>query len=228
MARVPSAMASSIARKNLMALTGLLLCCFLLVHVLGNLPLLLPGAQGQEAFNQYAELLSGLAVVKIAGIVTLSGMVIHALLALALTWRARGSSNGAVVKSPSRPTSTWSSRFAWATGLTLAVFLVVHLWNFWWPYKFGGDSVPNDVWGRRDLYGLVQSTLSNPVYAAFYGLSMLALAAHLRHGVVSALRSLGLHPPGLTRAANVAGSIFTAFVACAFIAMIVMVFLTQR
>ena len=49
----------TLSRKNLMALTGLFLCLFLLIHLFGNLQLLLPAEVAQWQFNFYSKLLSG-------------------------------------------------------------------------------------------------------------------------------------------------------------------------
>ena len=87
--RVARVMHSTIARKNLMAVTGLMLCLFLLVHVLGNAPLLLPATLGAAMFNRYAELLSGLLLIEVAGVITLLSIALHAGLALVLEKRAR-------------------------------------------------------------------------------------------------------------------------------------------
>lgn len=207
-----------------MAVSGLFLCLFLLVHVLGNSPLLLPGGRGQVAFNHYAELLSGLLLIKLAGLVTLAAIGLHAALALSLAWRARVLSGTSARVSPSPATSRWSSRFMGATGALVLVFLVVHLWDFWWPYKFGGDSLPLDPAGRRDLYTLVGSKLGGAGHAALYLLTLLALGVHLRHGVWSGLRSLGLHAPGLARAARLVGTAFGVLVAAAFAAMVLVAY----
>jgi succinate dehydrogenase / fumarate reductase cytochrome b subunit len=113
------------------------------------------------------------------------------------------------------------------SGVVLLVFLAVHLCDFWYPYKFAGPGVGDDAAGQRDLYGLVVSVLGRGAHAAFYVVAMLALGVHVRHGVYSGFRSLGLYPPGLARVARAAGTAFAALVTACFVAMAVSVFLRQ-
>jgi succinate dehydrogenase / fumarate reductase cytochrome b subunit len=220
-------MHSSIARKNLMAVTGLMLCLFLLVHVLGNVPLLLPATQGRAMFNRYAEVLSGLPPIEVAGVITLASVALHAGLSLVLEKQARAAVGRRPVARPRPATSAWHARFMWATGLLVLLFVGVHLCDFWYPYKYGADALGRDALGQRDLYGLVASMLGASGHAGFYVLSTLAVGVHLQHGVHSALRSLGLHPPGLSRLARGLGTAFAMAVTLAFVAMTAAVFLRQ-
>ena len=225
--RVARVMHSTIARKNLMAVTGLMLCLFLLVHVLGNAPLLLPATLGAAMFNRYAELLSGLLLIEVAGVITLLSIALHAGLALVLEKRARSAAGRRPVTNPNPATSPWHSRFMGATGLLVLAFVGLHLWDLWYPYKYGGDAVGRDALGQRDLHGLVASVLGGSGRAAFYVLSTLALGVHLRHGVHSGLRSLGLYPPGLARLARGLGTTFAMAVTLGFVAMTAAVYMRQ-
>ena len=72
-----------------------------------------------------------------------------------------------------------------------AVFLLVHLWNFFVPARFGDlEGVPNKEY--LNLYSEVALAFKNPIYVALYVISMVALAYHLIHGFQSAFQSLGL------------------------------------
>src|SRR5690349_10017623 len=77
--------ASTLMRKTLMALTGLFLCFFLVIHLLGNLQLLLPAAQAKQSFNGYSQLLSGNIFIKIISYVLYASIIIHCLDALVIT-----------------------------------------------------------------------------------------------------------------------------------------------
>ena len=87
-------LSSSIGRKLLMALTGLFLILFLVVHLIGNLQLL-KDDQGQ-AFNIYAEFMTSNILIKIIGIVNYTLILVHIIWAILLSRKnssARGSQN---------------------------------------------------------------------------------------------------------------------------------------
>ena len=220
-------MLSTVARKNLMAASGLFLCVFLLVHVIGNAPLLVPEGRGREAFNRYAEVLSEFAPIRVASLLTFLAVALHALQALVLTQRARTAAGQRIRGAPRSALGGWPSRVMGATGLLVLAFLVLHLWDFWYPYQFLPAEVGTDAAGQRDLYGLVAGTLGHWAHAAAYVAGVLALGAHLHHGVAAASRSLGLYPPGLARRAHWVGVSFTAIVTIAFVAMTLVAFVQK-
>lgn len=221
-------MLSSIARKSLMALTGLFLCLFLIVHVLGNTPLLMPAEEARLPFNRYAEVLTGLTVIKVASVVTMAVILLHTALGLVLTVRSRRAGAGGYAVSAAQETSPWYSRAMGLTGALLFVFLLVHLWDFWYPYKFGGDALLNDSAGQRDLYEVVVAASQRWWHAAFYVVCMAALGFHLHHGVYSASRSLGLYHTGFARWVRYVGLGFAIVVCGLFAAMSVYLFFMSR
>lgn len=177
---------SSIGRKMVMALTGLGLSGFLLVHMSGNL-LLLCGAQ---SYNIYAHKLISNPLIEFAegGLVAMFGL--HILLAISLTRQNRDSR-------PDRYQSCargnkrvgLPSRTMIYSGLLILVFLVLHLISF----KYGTVyMVTYDGLEVRDLYKLVLEKFKDPVYVGWYVFSMAVLAMHLSHGIASVFQSLGL------------------------------------
>ena len=212
-------MSSSIARKSLMALTGLFLCLFLVVHVAGNLPLLLPAEEARVVFNGYAAFLTGLTIIKVASLFTMAAILFHSVLGVLLVMRSRKARAGGYAVDAESSTSPWYARAMGVTGALLFVFLVVHLWDYWYPYQFGTDAVGSDTAGQRDLYGIVTTSSRSGWHAGFYVVCMTALAFHLHHGVYSASRSLGLYSRGFARLVKYAGLIFATLVSGAFAAM---------
>lgn len=219
-------MLTTIAAKIWMALTGLFLCSFLLVHLLGNLQLLLPLPQAQLQFNQYAEFLSGLVVIKVAAYGTYAAILGHSALAWVLTMRNRRAAGEAREHVRDPELAPWYSRWMGVLGTILLLFLVVHLKDFWYPFKFGGD-LPSDSAGRRDLYGLVESTFQQTLSVIFYLVAMFALGFHLVHGVYSGLRTLGLSHPGYARWARRLGVVFAIVVSVGFAVMPVYIYLMR-
>lgn len=220
-------MLTTVARKTLMALTGLFLCVFLAVHLLGNLQLFLPEETARRQFNWYAHVLSGQPVIKVAAWLTYLSVIAHSVWALILTVRnRRAAGRRYAAASPAREAS-WVSRSMGVLGLIILLFLFVHLSDFWWPFKFGGELAVDDF-GHRDLYGLVVRAFAHPWRVVFYATAMGALGFHLAHGISSGLRSLGLHHRGYTWALRWLSVGFAIVVSAGFAAMPLYLFATRN
>jgi hypothetical protein len=74
-----------LSRKNLMALTGLFLCLFLVIHLFGNLQLLLPAEVARWQFNLYSKLLSENILIELISYVLFASILAHAIYALLIT-----------------------------------------------------------------------------------------------------------------------------------------------
>jgi succinate dehydrogenase / fumarate reductase cytochrome b subunit len=184
-------LSSTLGRKLLMALTGLFLILFLLVHLIGNLQLL--KNDNGEAFNVYAKFMTSNPVIKIISYVNYACFIIHALWALLLTIanrKARGTQRYAVSKN----SSPWTSRNMGILGTLILIFLVIHLRTFWYEMHWGG--IPTVTYGDeevKDLYTIVDAAYAQLWYVVLYVVSMLVLAFHLWHGFVSSFQTLGLN-----------------------------------
>lgn len=212
---------SSVARKNIMALTGLFLCLFLVIHLLGNSLLLLPPETAQASFNKYAKILSSLTVIKLAAYVTYASILIHAWMAWSLARSNRSAAGHSPVAGTIHSPSPWYTRYMGILGVVLLVFIVVHMWDFWYPYKFGGDAVATDAHGNRDLYGIVVRSLSRGWYVALYLVAMVALGLHLFRGLYHGFRSLGLHHPFYAALTKRLSQAFAIGISASFAAMCV-------
>lgn len=183
---------SSLMRKTLMAVTGLFLCFFLVIHLLGNLQLLLPEAQARESFNGYSQLLSGNIFIKIISYILYTAIMVHGIDALVITIKNRKTA-GKYIYDGRGVSSKWYSRNMGILGTFILVFLVFHFKDFWYRYKFG--ALPLDASGNKDLYSIVIGVYQDWWYVLFYVFSMFALGFHLLHGFFSAARSLGVYHP---------------------------------
>ena len=186
-----NALNTTIIRKVLMAITGLFLSFFLVIHLAGNLQLLLPPETAQTQYNAYSHLLSGNYIIKFISIVLYVSILAHALFALVLTilnWKAGGSKYAIDRR---RQVSGWITRNMGILGSLIFVFLVVHLANFWYVYKFGHPAL--DAAGNKDLYTIVVELYKEPLYVVVYVVAMFILGFHLWHGFQSAFRTLGLY-----------------------------------
>jgi len=210
---------SSVGTKVLIALTGLALFGFLIVHLAGNLLLL----AGPEAFNSYSHKLISNPLIYLAE----AGLAAIFLLHVWKAVRNVGHNTAArparyAVKKPAGHTSrkTLSSSTMILSGVTIFVFLVLHLKTF----KFGAwyDAAEPGV---RDIYRLTIEVFQRPGYVIWYVIAMVLVGMHLRHGITSALQSLGAIPAGMTRRVLTAGAIIAAIIAGGFAFIPVWVYL---
>ena len=194
---------SPIGKKLITGITGLGLTFFVLMHMIGNLSMF----SGDDAYNQYAHFLASLGPVLYA---IEAGLLLfflaHAVngIKIWLGKRKARPQGYKVYKSAGKPSmQSSSSRSMAITGLILLTFLVFHLFSF----KFGPGGPGNadtayltviDGVEMRDLAQLVREKFATTGYTFGYTAIMLLLIVHLRHGVWSALQSLGAMRPSLS------------------------------
>ncbi len=189
---------STIGMKFLMAATGLLLVGFLATHLAGNF-LLLPFIGGQEAFNEYAYMLTSkgpLIWAAEAGLLTL--FIVHIVCAIRtkmISSSARGDQTYVVRKTHGK--STASSRFMLHTGGIIFVFLIVHLVTFKFGKEYQLEATATHP-AMRDLYRTVVELFAIKAYSIYYIISMILMGMHLNHGFQSAFQTLGLNHPRYT------------------------------
>jgi succinate dehydrogenase / fumarate reductase cytochrome b subunit len=216
---------STLMRKTLMALTGLFLCFFLVIHLLGNLQLLLPAVQAKESFNGYSQLLSGNIFIRIISYVLYTSIIVHCLDALMITLKNRKTA-GKYAVDKRGASSKWYSRNMGILGTLILIFLVFHFKDFWYQYKFG--TLPMDEYGHKDLYTIVIAAYQDWWYVLFYVLSMFALGYHLLHGFFSAARSLGVYHPKYVSWISVFGRGYSYVITAGFAIIPIYVYLTQH
>lgn len=207
-----------------MAITGLFLCFFLIIHLLGNLQLLLSAGKARASFNSYSTLLSGNIFIKAISYILYIALIAHSLDALLITIKNKR----ATVKyayDDRKKASRWYSRNMGILGTVLLLFLVLHLKDFWYVYKFG--ALPLDAAGNKDLYTITVAAFRSWWYVAFYVISMFALGFHLLHGFKSAVRTLGLYHPRYAKSVQVFGTVYSYAITLGFAVIPVYVHLTQ-
>src|SRR5258705_6658640 len=177
----------SLGRKYLMAVTGLLLVGFLVVHLTGNL-LIFSGASGAD-FDAYAQKLDANPLLPVAEIGLAALFVAHIALALRVNMENREARAQGYVVRASLGKKTIASASMVITGLIVLVFLLVHLYDF----RIGRLSLEPG----GSLAALVRKRLATPLGAGVYLLGVGALAVHLRHAFRSAFQSLGVNHPRL-------------------------------
>ncbi len=206
---------STIGRKVIMSLTGLFLCSFLVVHLIGNLQLF--KNDGGEAFNVYSEFMGHNPVIRTLEIVLLLGFAFHIYEAWALYSRNRSARSVGYAVNHLDQNSNWSSRNMSLLGTVILVFLLVHLYNFFWRARFG--DIPADPRGNEDLYAVVVESFQIWWYVLLYVIAQAALCFHLIHGFASAFQTLGLNHRKYTPAIKAVSYGFSILVCLGFAAM---------
>ncbi|QMU27655.1 succinate dehydrogenase cytochrome b subunit [Adhaeribacter radiodurans] len=206
---------STIGRKVIMSITGLFLCSFLVVHLIGNLQLFKNDAG--QAFNIYSEFMGHNPVIRTLEIVLLLGFFFHIYDAYMLTSRNKSARSVKYAVNHLDQNSNWSSRNMGLLGTVILVFLLVHLYNFFWRARFG--DIPADSYGNENLYMVVVESFQIWWYVLLYVIAMAALCFHLIHGFASAFQTLGLNHKKYTPAIKAIGYGFSILVCLGFAAM---------
>jgi succinate dehydrogenase / fumarate reductase cytochrome b subunit len=194
---------STIAKKVVMALSGVVLFGFVVGHMIGNLQVYL----GPHALNEYGvflrEVLHGTGIWIARGVLLLA-VVVHIASATSLTltsWAARPQG----YRAEQHRQSTYSSRTMVWSGPILLFFILFHLADLTL-----GPANPSFIEG--DVYHNLVASFSRWPVSAFYILAMLALGLHLRHGIWSMLQTLGASHPRWNTLRSAFATFFTAVV----------------
>lgn len=180
---------SAVGKKAIMALTGVALFGFVLIHMAGNLKLYM----GAEAINHYGEWLrevgeplfpkTGVLWIFRVGLVVLAALHITSATQLTLESRRARPTNYAERR---RVKATYASRTMRWGGVIIALFVLYHLGHFTLGWVH-----PDFIAG--DVYHNVVVGFSVPWVAGFYIVANLMLGFHLYHGLWSMFQSVGWH-----------------------------------
>jgi len=188
---------SSIGKKAIMAVTGLIGIGFLVLHMYGNLKIF----EGPEYFNEYAAGLRSIGapifghehLLWLVRLALLAAVGLHVLAAYQLT-RMDWSGRPVRYNYKRHVQATYASRTMRWGGVILFLFIIYHLLHF----TFGavgyapGQYLPEDASGFHTYDNVINGFRVWPV-TIFYILAMLALGLHLYHGFWSMLQTLGLN-----------------------------------
>jgi succinate dehydrogenase / fumarate reductase cytochrome b subunit len=176
-----------VGKKALMAVTGIVLFLFVLVHMVGNLQ----AFQGAEKLDHYAELLRiSPPFLWFTRVVLLVAAFVHAIAGIQL-WLERQRARPVAYQDYRPVVSTTASRTMIWSGLLILLFVVYHLLDL-----TIGVVHPNFEEGR--VYANLVASLSRAVGVTVYLIAMVALGFHLWHGLWSMFQSLGLANRGIS------------------------------
>ncbi len=185
---------STIGKKMIMAVTGLMMVGFVILHMAGNLQLFL----GAAKINAYSAFLKSTGeLLWLARLGLLGAVLLHILMAFQLS-RIATQARPVAYERRTPQASTLASRTMRWGGVLLLAFIVLHILHFTtgtvFPQASRADAL-YPAFSHTDVYGNVVSAFRLPWVVAVYVVAMLFLLLHLFHGAWSSVRTLGLTKP---------------------------------
>ncbi len=184
---------SAVGRKIVMAITGLILVGFIVVHMLGNTTIFF----GPDGINAYAKHLRDLSfLLWPARAVLLATFLIHIYFGITLTLENRAA-RPEKYKRQKMIRSSLGGRTAIWSGLLVLAFVVYHLLHFTFqvtnPEISAHHGLALDAMGRPDIFTMVVSSFQIVPIALVYIAAMVALLFHVSHGIQSLVQTLGIN-----------------------------------
>jgi succinate dehydrogenase / fumarate reductase cytochrome b subunit len=204
---------SSIGKKFVVAITGLILVGFLAGHLSGNFLMYV----GAEAFNEYAAFLHSMlhgAGVWIARVVLLTSLVLHVVATIQLTKANRASRENRYECDTTVQASKASLTMIWS-GLTILAFVVFHILH----YTVRIDSALAELGNKGDAYQMVIKGFENIYVSAFYIIAISLLCNHLSHGFSSIFQTLGIRTKKNATIIDTIGKAYTLFIWVGFVSI---------
>lgn len=211
---------STIGKKYVVGITGLIWVGFILAHMVGNTLIFI----SPDAYNKYGHTMtSGYFIYVAEGILVIS-LLIHIFFAVLLTREnriARGGQRYAVNPNGEKGSSLAAKTMIFH-GTIILFFIISHLKTF----KFGTyyQTSNGEI---RDLHRLLVEVFKQPAYVAWYVVCLILLGTHLSHGVISVFQSLGIFVEKYSKCIHWFGWIYTAIVILGFLSQPIYVLFTN-
>lgn len=220
---------SSVGMKLTMALTGISLVLFLVVHA--GLNACIWANDNGEMFNKAAHFMGSTVVIRILEVGLFVFLFSHIIQGLVLEGynRSKRGSVGYAVNYGNKG-SKWYSRSMGLLGTLLLLFLIMHLIHFWVPSRFTGlDPVTIDGKPHHNLFKEMVVVFTHPQYGLYivilYVLGCISLGYHLAHGFQSAFRTLGVSNKRYQQMLISLGYGYSVIITIAFAAMPITIYL---
>lgn len=178
-----NALSSSIGKKIIMAVTGICLMLFLIIHLINNLSLF----GGEEMFNNVVKNLDTIKpFIRVIEFILLLVFLFHIYDGVRLWYENRKARPIKYKINASSENSDIFSRTMIWSGSIIFIFLVVHLRTFWVSFNLGHPLALS-----HNYYQIVVLAFKDPVYSGFYILALILMGLHLKHGFQSAFQTFG-------------------------------------
>ena len=191
-----------LGHKLMMSITGLFLMLFLLMHLAINLTLTLNdvhmfGAYWSEGqmFNAGAHFMISTPLIRLMEPLLAAGFVLHIVYATITTLHNRRMRPVGYATTAGNHLTAWASKNMYILGFAVLLFLVVHIYNFFWKFRFGElPSVTVHGVEMEDSYSCVAGLFRGSVaYCLIYIAASVLLGLHLSHGFWSAFHTVGFN-----------------------------------
>lgn len=212
---------STVGKKYLMGITGLIWAGFVLAHMAGNLLIFVSA----DAYNSYGHALTSGNIIYVAETVLILALIVHVYTAVSLTMNNRAAKNQRyAVTASGKKKTTLASRTMAVQGSIILVFIILHLITF--KYGVHYETTVNGT-PMRDLARLMFEVFQQPGYVIWYLVALILLGFHLSHGVGSTFQSLGLMEGTYRNMWKKLSYAYATIVALGFIAQPVYIFLVH-
>ena len=172
-------LSTSVGKKLIMATTGLCFCCFLVVHLFGNLTIY----GGKGMFISYVNHLHAFGpLIHVAEVGLLVCALLHVTTGFTLAYQNYMSRPIKYQVDKRGGGRTFGSSTMPYTGAILVLFIISHLIGF----HFADHST-------RTVYDIVNQAFRDHIIVSYYVFAMLVAAVHVSHGLWSAFQTLGLN-----------------------------------
>jgi len=216
-----------------MGLTGFFLISFLIVHCGINSMIFFN--DGGQTFNHWGHFMGSNLIIRTMEIGLFVFLLVHIIQGLMLWSQNAKARPVKYAKKDSQSNSTWYSRGMGLLGTLILMFLVLHLYHFWVPSRFGGmanvHALETTTLGdyanqeAHNLYLEMQVVFSNLWVVIVYVLGVFSLFWHLLHGFQSAFQTFGLNHKRYTPIIKGVGVAYSLIICLAFAAMPVSIYM---
>lgn len=218
MSSLSKAFTSSVGKKFVMGLTGIFLISFLVIHVSINATIFFN--DNGATFNAAADFMSHNILIRILEVGLFAGIILHIVQALMLTLQNNAARPQKYAYNNPSANSKWYSRSMGLLGTLILMFLVLHLYHFWWPTKVAvysheeHNTFQNIVMIFQELWVVV-----------VYVLGVISLGYHLLHGFQSSFQTMGWNHKKWTPVIKTIGIWFSIIVPIIFALMPISIYL---
>lgn len=213
---------STVGRKYIMGISGLVWMGFIFVHMAGNMLILV----SPDLYNAYGHaIVSNTPLLIGTEVVLVLALIAHVSTAVSLTIQNRKARNTRYAMTPNGSKgSSWASKTMALQGSIVLAFIILHLITF--KYGTHYDTVVNGV-QMRDLHRLVIEVFQKPGYVVWYFVSLGLLMFHLSHGAQSIFQSFGILERKMQKNLNKFAWTYAAVVVVGFLSQPIYVLLAK-